>query len=69
MQNDAAAKALLPWAAAQREAWLDAVANPSTAGQPPTRILPSEDLGQQAWCRRVELLRDAGRQLRSFNRQ
>jgi hypothetical protein len=33
----------------------------------PGRILPSDYLGQPAWRRRVEVLRDAGRQLRTFN--
>ncbi len=61
--NDAAAKALLRWAAAEREAWLDAVTNDPLL---PGRILPSDYLGQQAWGRRVEVLRDAGRQLRTF---
>jgi len=43
--NDAAAKALLRWAAVEREAWLDAVTNdPLLLG----RILPSVYLGQQA---------------------
>jgi hypothetical protein len=55
---------LLRWAAAEREAWLDAVINDPL---PPGRILPSDYLGQQSWRRRVEVLRDAGRQLRTFN--
>ncbi|MCL4787756.1 MAG: hypothetical protein KJ070_13340 [Verrucomicrobia bacterium] len=64
LRNDAAAKALLRWAAAEREAWLDAVTNDPLL---PGRILPSDYLGQPAWRRRVEVLRDAGRQLRTFN--
>jgi hypothetical protein len=32
----------------------------------PGRILPSDYLGQRAWRRRVEVLRDASRQLRTF---
>ena len=64
LRTDAAAKALLRWAAAEREAWLDAVTNDPLL---PGRILPSDYLGQQAWRRRVEVLRDAGRQLRTFN--
>lgn len=36
------------------------------AGLLPGRILPSDYLGQPAWRRRVEVLRDAGRQLRTF---
>lgn len=65
LRNDAAAKALLRWAAAEREAWLDAVTNDPLL---PGRILPSDYLGQQAWRRRVEVLRDASRQLRTFHR-
>ena len=65
LRNDAAAKALLRWAEEEREAWLDAVTiDPLLPG----RILPSDYLGQQAWRRRVEVLRDAGRQLPTFNR-
>ena len=71
LRNDAAAKALLRWAASEREAWLDAVTNDPLL---PGRILPSDYLGQQALVavrkdrRRVEVLRDASRQLRTFNR-
>ena len=65
LRNDAAAKALLRWAAAERETWLDAVTNDPLL---PGRILPSDYLGQQAWRRRVGVLRDASRQLRTFNR-
>ena len=64
LQNGAAAKALLRWAEAEREAWLDAVTNDPLL---PGRILPSDYLGQQAWRRRVEVLRDASRQLRTFH--
>jgi phenylacetic acid degradation operon negative regulatory protein len=61
--NDVAARVLRRWAAAEREAWLDAVMNDPLL---PDRILPSDYLGQQAWRRRVEVLRAAGRQLRTF---
>ena len=61
--NVAAAKALLRWSATEREAWLDAVINDPLL---PGRILPSNYLGQQAWRRRVEVLRAASRQLRTF---
>ncbi|MBI5387590.1 MAG: hypothetical protein HZA90_23260 [Verrucomicrobia bacterium] len=50
-------------AAAEREAWLEAVTNDPLL---PGRILPYDYLGQQAWRRRVEVLRDASRQLRTF---
>ena len=63
LRNDAVAKALLRWAAAEREAWLEAVTNDPLL---PGRILPFDYLGQQAWRRRVEVLRDASRQLRTF---
>ena len=62
LRNDAAAKALLRWAAAAREAWLDAVTNDPLL---PGRILPFDYLGQQALVavrkdrRWVEVLRDA----------
>jgi len=62
LRNDVAAKALLRWAAVEREAWLDAVTiDPLLPGL----ILPPDYLGQRAWRRRVEVLRDAGRQLRA----
>src|SRR2546430_16771435 len=64
LRNQTAATALLRWAAAEREAWLDAFAPDPLL---PERILPSDYLGKAAWQRRVELLRDAARQLRTFN--
>jgi DNA-binding transcriptional regulator PaaX len=66
LRNEPAARALLRWAEAEHGAWLDAVMNDPLL---PARILPSKYLGQHAWRRRVEVLRDAGRQLRTFNRQ
>ena len=65
LQKDMVAKALLPWAAVEREPWLDGVTNDPLV---PGRILPSDYLGQPAWRRRVEVPRDAGRQLRTFSR-
>jgi phenylacetic acid degradation operon negative regulatory protein len=62
--NEAAAKGLQRWAAAEREAWLDAVTNDPLL---PERILPADYIGQRAWRRRVETLQEAGRQLRTFN--
>jgi len=64
LRNDATAKALLRWAAVERQAWLEAVTNDPLL---PGRILPSDYLGQQAWRRRVEVLRDAGRQMNTFH--
>lgn len=63
LRNEAVAKALQRWAAAEREAWLNAVTNDPLL---PDRLLPSSYLGQRAWRRRVESLRDAGRQLHTF---
>jgi DNA-binding transcriptional regulator PaaX len=65
LRNEGAAKSLLRWAEAERGAWLDAVTSDPLL---PVRILPSQYLGQQAWRRRVEVLRAAGRQLRTFSR-
>ena len=56
---------MLRWAAAEREAWLEAVTNDQLL---PNRLLPSEYLGKSAWRRRIEVLREAGQQLRTFNR-
>lgn len=66
LRNDAAAKALLLWAGAERAAWLDAVINDPLL---PGRLLPSNYLGREAWRTRVDVLRDASRQLRTFNRE
>jgi phenylacetic acid degradation operon negative regulatory protein len=63
LRSDAVAKEMLHWARVEREAWLDAVRNDPLL---PVRLLPSGYLGQQAWRRRVEVLREAGRQLRMF---
>jgi hypothetical protein len=42
--NDAAARAWLRWAAAERQAWLDAVTNDPVL---PARILPPASLGRR----------------------
>ena len=62
--NEAAAKALQCWAVTEREAWLDAVIHDPLL---PEKILPPGYLGQQVWRRRIKALREAGRQLRTFN--
>ena len=64
LRTEAAARMLQNWAASEREAWLDAVTNDPLL---PARILPSDYLGQQAWQQRVEVLQQAGRQLRTYN--
>ena len=63
LRTETTSKALLRWASEERAAWLDAV-----TGDPllPQRILPPSYLGQRAWRRRMDVLRDAGQQLRTF---
>lgn len=63
VRDEAAAKALQRWAAAERESWLESVTNDPLL---PARILPPDYLGQKAWQRRVGVLRDASRDLRTF---
>ena len=63
LQTPSAAKTLLHWAAAERKAWLEAVTSDPFL---PGRLLPRGYLGQQAWKRRIEVLREAGKQLRTF---
>jgi phenylacetic acid degradation operon negative regulatory protein len=63
VRSEAAAKALLRWAAVEREVWLQAVTSDPLL---PERILPANYLGKSAWRRRVEVLRQAGQQLRCF---
>ena len=64
LRNEATANALLSWATVERAAWLQAVTRDPLL---PQRILPPDYLGQRAWRRRVEVLRQAGRQLPSFH--
>jgi phenylacetic acid degradation operon negative regulatory protein len=66
LRNEDHAKAMQRWAAVEREAWLDAVRNDPLL---PARLLPSEYLGREAWSRRNEAFRKAGRQLRTFRWQ
>jgi phenylacetic acid degradation operon negative regulatory protein len=63
LRSEASAKAMLRWASAEREAWLDAVTNDPLL---PKRILPPGYLGQMAWQRRVEVLQGMGSRLRGF---
>lgn len=64
LRNEPAARALLSWAAAEREAWLEAVTNDPLL---PARLLPADYLGRRAWLRRLEVLQHAGRQIMMFN--
>jgi phenylacetic acid degradation operon negative regulatory protein len=63
LRNEAAAQALLHWAVAERKAWLEAVGNDPLL---PERLLPPDYLGRNAWQRRIEVLREAGRQIQIF---
>ena len=63
LESETTAKSLRRWATAECQAWLDAVLDDPLL---PERILPCDYLGQWAWRRRVEVLREAGRQLRTF---
>ena len=65
LRGGRAAKAWVAWAAQERAAWLDAVMNDPLL---PARILPANYSGQRAWRRRVEVLREASRQIRRFRR-
>jgi phenylacetic acid degradation operon negative regulatory protein len=64
LRSERTAKALLHWATRERETWLDAVTNDPLL---PARLLPADYVGERAWRRRVEVLRDASRQLRTFH--
>jgi phenylacetic acid degradation operon negative regulatory protein len=63
LRSEAAASALQRWAAAEHEAWLNAVTKDPLL---PDRILPSGYLGKRAWQRRKEVLQHAGQQIGSF---
>jgi phenylacetic acid degradation operon negative regulatory protein len=61
--DETAGKALQRWAARERSAWLEAVTPDPLL---PEGILPEGYLGREAWRRRVEVLQQAGEQLRNF---
>jgi phenylacetic acid degradation operon negative regulatory protein len=63
LRDGAAAKALQLWAIEERAQWSDAMTLDPLL---PERLLPPGYLGRRAWQRRIETLRDAGRQLRTF---
>jgi phenylacetic acid degradation operon negative regulatory protein len=63
LHNPRAAGALRRWAAEEREAWLAAVTEDPLLPEP---LLPAGYFGRRAWQRRLEVLRDAGSQIRSF---
>ena len=63
LHNDAAAKTMLRWAQAERAAWLKAVGSDPLL---PEKLLPSGYQGKKAWRKRIGVLRQAGRHLRTF---
>jgi phenylacetic acid degradation operon negative regulatory protein len=65
LRDEASANVLLRWAAAEREAWRQAISSDPLL---PARILPSRYLGRKAWSERVKALRAAGRQVKAFGR-
>lgn len=66
LENETVAKAFLRWSNAEREAWIEAVTSDPLL---PNKILPKDYLGKRAWQRRIEVLEEAGRQLRTFRQQ
>ena len=65
LRDNTAAGLLQRWAAAERATWLAAVEIDPLL---PKRLLPPDYLGCRAWQRRIEVLRQAGQQLRTFRR-
>jgi DNA-binding transcriptional regulator PaaX len=63
LRTKAASSALARWAAAEHDAWIEAVTNDPLL---PTRLLPLTYLGQQAWRKRMRILQIAAAQLRTF---
>lgn len=64
LRSEVAIKTMSRWASAERKAWLNAVINDPLL---PKRLLPPGYLGQSAWQRRVEVLREAGAQIRKYS--
>lgn len=63
LHDSAAARALQRWAGDERSAWHAAVEIDPLL---PRRLLPPDYLGCRAWQQRIEVLRQAGQQLRTF---
>jgi phenylacetic acid degradation operon negative regulatory protein len=64
-RDSATAAALQRWAAAERQAWFDAVSKDPLL---PERLLPQDYLGRSAWHQRVQVLAQAGERLQGFGR-
>lgn len=63
LRDNAAHKALQRWATEERAAWRDSVKIDPFL---PQRLLPSDYLGCKVWRKRIETLRLAGQQLRTY---
>ena len=63
LRSEVAARAMSRWASVERKAWLNAVTSDPLL---PKRLLPPGYLGQSAWQRRVEVLREAGSQIQKY---
>jgi len=63
LRNHSTARKLRDWATRERSAWLAAV---NLDPLLPKRLLPPRYLGCLAWKRRIEVLRQAGEQMRRF---
>jgi phenylacetic acid degradation operon negative regulatory protein len=63
LNNNDASKALLRWASAEREAWVNAVTKDPLL---PERLLPTRYLGKEAWRKRMQILSEANDQLFTF---
>ncbi len=61
--DSATAAALQRWAAAERQAWFNAVSKDPLL---PESLLPKDYLGRTAWRKRVQVLAQAGERLRTF---
>ena len=65
LRDDAAAQSFRKWAAQERAAWLAAVTEDPLL---PELLLPQDYLGRKVWQMRVNTLRQAADQARSFGR-
>ncbi|HHY86471.1 MAG TPA: hypothetical protein GYA07_13200 [Verrucomicrobia bacterium] len=63
LRTRAASNALARWAAAEREAWAEALSKDPLL---PVRLLPPNYLGRQAWLKRVQVFQKAAAQLQTF---
>ena len=64
LRDNATAKGFQRWAAAEHTTWLAAVSLDPLLPEP---LLPQAYLGHQTWRKRIELLRQASQQVRTFS--